>query len=70
MSRHENHCGYTSVNWKRQFLDQLLVRHNFILSGRQNPVDTFQVEWMAEDDRFAPRTSNHGTYTAGCRRKR
>ena len=69
MSRHENHCGYTSINRKGQFLDQLLIRHNFVLSGRQNPVDAFQVEWMAEDDRFAPRTSNHKSYAA-CRGKR
>jgi hypothetical protein len=61
MSRHENHCGYTSVNWKRQFLDQLLVRHDFEFSGWQSPVDTSELEWMAEDDRFAPCTSHHGS---------
>jgi hypothetical protein len=39
-------------------------------SRAANPADAFQIEWMAEDDRFAPRTSNHRSYTAACRGKR
>jgi hypothetical protein len=59
LPRHENHRRDASINWERQFLDQLLVGHDFIFSGWQYPIDTSQFEWMAEDNKFAVRASNH-----------
>ena len=48
LPRHENRRRHASINWERQFLDQLLVGHDFIFSGWQYPIDTSQFEWMAD----------------------
>jgi len=48
--RYEDHGGHATIDRKRQFLDLLFVRHDSIVARRQNSVDTFQLERMAEYD--------------------
>src|SRR5260370_41026439 len=56
LRRNDDCGGYAVVNRERQSLDQFLVGYDLILSGRQDSVDPFQSERMAEDDGLTLRT--------------
>ena len=46
LGRYEDHGGHPAIDGKRHFLDLLFVRHDPIVPGRQDSIDTRQLEWM------------------------
>src|SRR5216684_511687 len=67
LRRNDDCGGYAVVNREGQSLDQFLVGYDLIVSGRQDSVDPFQPERMAEDDGLTLRTCSHRSYTAAPR---
>jgi hypothetical protein len=58
------------VNRERQSLDQFFAGYDLIVSARQDPVDPFQPERMAEDDGLTLRKCGHQKLHRGTPRKR
>jgi len=59
VSRHQDHGRDAPIDRKRQFLDQLLIGYDLVLSRWQYSIDTFEFEWMAEDNKCVAGARDH-----------
>ena len=60
MGRKKYEGRNAAIDRERQFLDQLLIGHHFILTGRQGAIDTLERERMLKRQRYPFRARDHG----------
>src|SRR4051812_24198947 len=61
LRRYEDHGGDTAVDRKRQPVDQFIVGHNAVISGRQHAVDALQPKGLVERDSLAQGARHYDT---------
>ena len=67
LRRHEDHGRNSTIDRKRQSIDQFLVRDHLVVAGRQGSINSLQQEGIDERHDFPRRARDHGSKHAGRR---